>query len=63
VFAERVEVRGPRLATMVIVDDPLRSVHALPGVAANNDLKAEFSLRGAASTRSACMSTSSAPAA
>src|SRR5262245_46467041 len=33
---------------MVIVDDPLRSVHALPGVAANNDLKAEFSLRGAA---------------
>jgi hypothetical protein len=33
--------------SMVIVDDPLRSVHALPGVAANNDLKAEFSLRGA----------------
>ena len=32
---------------MVIVDDPLRSVHALPGVAANNDLKAEFALRGA----------------
>ena len=33
--------------SMVIVDDPLRSVHALPGVAANNDLKAEFALRGA----------------
>ena len=61
---ERVEVRGARtldatpartltkvdLQTLsaVIVDDPLRSVHALPGVAANNDLKAEFSLRGAA---------------
>jgi hypothetical protein len=60
---ERVEVRGaavvtaapPRTLTkadlqtlsMVVVDDPLRSVHALPGVAANNDLKAEFSLRGA----------------
>jgi hypothetical protein len=36
------------MLSMVIVDDPLRSVHALPGVAANNDLKAEFSLRGAA---------------
>jgi hypothetical protein len=33
--------------SMVLVDDPLRSVHALPGVAANNDLRAEFSLRGA----------------
>ena len=33
---------------MVLVDDPLRSVHALPGVVANNDLRAEFSLRGAA---------------
>src|SRR5215510_14313298 len=60
---ERVEVRGARTRdaapartltkadletlSMVIVDDPLRSVHALPGVAANNDLKAEFSLRGA----------------
>jgi TonB dependent receptor-like, beta-barrel/Carboxypeptidase regulatory-like domain len=33
--------------SMVVVDDPLRSVHALPGVAANNDLKTEFSLRGA----------------
>jgi hypothetical protein len=60
---ERVDVRGTQaldgatartltkadLATlsMVIVDDPLRSIHALPGVAANNDLKAEFSLRGA----------------
>ncbi len=61
---ERVEVRGGAAAdalpartltkvdlqmlSMVVVDDPLRSVHALPGVAANNDLKAEFSLRGAA---------------
>src|SRR5262249_53886917 len=60
--AERVEVRGGAGAdalpartltkvdlqnlSMVLVDDPLRSVHALPGVAANNDLKAEFSLRG-----------------
>ena len=34
--------------SMVLVDDPLRSVHALPGVAASNDLRAEFSLRGAA---------------
>jgi carboxypeptidase-like protein len=33
--------------SMVLVDDPLRSVHALPGVVANNDLRAEFSLRGA----------------
>jgi hypothetical protein len=33
--------------SMVLIDDPLRSVHALPGVAANNDLRAEFSLRGA----------------
>jgi hypothetical protein len=33
--------------SMVLLDDPLRSVHALPGVAANNDLRAEFSLRGA----------------
>src|SRR4051794_3000398 len=62
-LAERVEVRGAQTRdpapsrtltkadletlSMVIVDDPLRSVHALPGVAANNDLKAEFSLRGA----------------
>jgi hypothetical protein len=64
VVTERVEVRGGQTLegaptrtltkvdlqtlSMVIVDDPLRSVHALPGVAANNDLKAEFSLRGAA---------------
>jgi hypothetical protein len=34
--------------SMVLIDDPLRSVHALPGVVANNDLRAEFSLRGAA---------------
>lgn len=60
---ERVEVRGAAAVdaapartltkvdlqnlSMVVVDDPLRSVHALPGVAANDDLKAEFSLRGA----------------
>src|SRR5262249_51238270 len=59
---ERVEVRGTgvdaapartlakvdlQTLSMVVVDDPLRSVHVLPGVAANNDLKAEFSLRGA----------------
>jgi len=63
-ISQRVEVRGangldaapPRTLTkadletlsMVLVDDPLRSVHALPGVAANDDLKAEFALRGAA---------------
>jgi Carboxypeptidase regulatory-like domain len=34
--------------SMVLVDDPLRSIHALPGVVANKDLRAEFSLRGAA---------------
>jgi len=34
--------------SLVLVDDPLRAVHALPGVVANNDLRAEFSLRGAA---------------
>ena len=61
--SERVEVRGPAASdaaavrtltksdletlSIVLVDDPLRSVHALPGVAANNDLKSEFSLRGA----------------
>ena len=33
--------------SMVLVDDPLRAVHVLPGVVANNDLRAEFSLRGA----------------
>jgi TonB dependent receptor-like, beta-barrel/Carboxypeptidase regulatory-like domain len=63
VVTERVEVRGAaavdpaptrtltkvdlQTLSMVVVDDPLRSVHALPGVAANNDLKAEFALRGA----------------
>jgi hypothetical protein len=60
---ERVDVRGAaaldasavrtltkadlETLSIVLVDDPLRSVHALPGVAANNDLKSEFSLRGA----------------
>ena len=33
--------------SMVLVDDPLRAVHALPGVVANNDLRADFGLRGA----------------
>lgn len=32
---------------MVLIDDPLRSVHALPGVVANRDLRSDFELRGA----------------
>ncbi|MEW5980063.1 MAG: carboxypeptidase-like regulatory domain-containing protein [Acidobacteriota bacterium] len=32
----------------VLVDDPLRSVQSLPGVAATDDLRAQFALRGAA---------------
>jgi hypothetical protein len=31
----------------VLVDDPLRAVQSLPGVSANNDFEARFSLRGA----------------
>ncbi|MBV8829452.1 MAG: TonB-dependent receptor, partial [Acidobacteriaceae bacterium] len=34
------------LAT-VIADDPLRAVHAIPGVTSNDDFEARFSLRGA----------------
>jgi hypothetical protein len=30
----------------VLIDDPLRAVHALPGVAANDDLRSDFSMRG-----------------
>jgi hypothetical protein len=32
---------------MVLVDDPLRAVQALPGVAANDDFRSDFSVRGA----------------
>ncbi|HYP04926.1 MAG TPA: carboxypeptidase regulatory-like domain-containing protein [Bryobacteraceae bacterium] len=31
----------------VLMDDPIRAVHALPGVAANNDFQSQFTLRGA----------------
>lgn len=31
----------------VLADDPLRAVHALPAVTAENDLRAEFAVRGA----------------
>jgi hypothetical protein len=31
---------------MVLVDDPLRAVQALPGVAANDDFRSDFSVRG-----------------
>jgi len=31
----------------VIVSDPIRAVQSLPGVAASDDLRAEFSVRGA----------------
>lgn len=31
----------------VLLDDPVRAVHNMPGVAANNDLYAQFSVRGA----------------
>ena len=34
-------------ASMVLVGDALRSAQALPGVASNNDLRADFSVRGA----------------
>jgi hypothetical protein len=35
----------------VLADDPLRAVQSLPGVTANNDFSAEFSLRGASFDR------------
>jgi hypothetical protein len=31
----------------VLMDDPMRAVHALPGVSANNDYQARFAVRGA----------------
>lgn len=31
----------------VLMDDPVRAVHALPGVAANNDFQSRFTVRGA----------------
>jgi hypothetical protein len=31
----------------VLMDDPIRAVHALPGVGANNDYQSRFTLRGA----------------
>jgi hypothetical protein len=31
----------------VLLDDPLRAMHALPGVASNNDFQSHFTLRGA----------------
>jgi hypothetical protein len=30
----------------VLADDPFRAVHALPGVAAGDDFRSEFSVRG-----------------
>ena len=38
------------LAT-VIMDDPIRAVHALPGVSSNNDYQSQFSLRAAPFSR------------
>jgi hypothetical protein len=38
------------LAT-VMMDDPIRAVHALPGVASNNDLQSQFALRAAPFSR------------
>jgi hypothetical protein len=35
----------------VLIDDPIRAVHALPGVAANNDYQSQFTLRGASFNR------------
>ena len=35
----------------VLVDDPLDAVQSVPGVAANNDLVAQFSMRGASVQR------------
>ena len=37
--------------SMVLLGDPLRAAQALPGVATNNDLRAEFSVRGASYNR------------
>ncbi|HET8547620.1 MAG TPA: TonB-dependent receptor [Bryobacteraceae bacterium] len=35
----------------VLVDDPIRAAHALPGVASNNDFQSQFSLRAAPFSR------------
>jgi hypothetical protein len=35
----------------VLIDDPLRAIHSLPGVASNNEYNSEFSLRGASFDR------------
>lgn len=50
--SERV-LRGVEMKTLagVLVDDPLRAVHSLPGVASSKDYIAQFSLRGAAFER------------
>ncbi|GIU73573.1 MAG: collagen-binding protein [Bryobacteraceae bacterium] len=50
--SERV-LRGVEMKTLagVLVDDPLRAVQALPGVASSRDYIAQFSLRGAAFER------------
>ncbi|MCX7603366.1 MAG: TonB-dependent receptor [Bryobacteraceae bacterium] len=50
--SERV-LRGVEMKTLagVLVDDPLRAVQALPGVASSKDYIAQFSLRGAAFER------------
>lgn len=50
--SERV-LSGVEMKTLagVLVDDPLRSVQALPGVASSKDYIAQFSLRGAAFER------------
>jgi hypothetical protein len=37
---------GLQAVRMVLVDDPLRAVQALPGVAANDDFRSDFSVRG-----------------
>lgn len=46
---DRVSLAGDNLKnlTTVLADDPLRAVQALPGVTANDDFNAQFSLRGA----------------
>ena len=40
---------GPEVKNLgsVLLDDPIRAVHALPGVSANNDFQSRFALRGA----------------
>lgn len=54
--SERV-LSGVEMKTLagVLVDDPLRAVQALPGVASSKDYIAQFSLRGAAFERTAIL--------